>query len=81
MTPNAKNIVVLGALVVLGIPLSYLLTLLLFPFWTYVEATTGIESAGDSGPAAWCFALVFALMLIACVIGVFRAVRRESRGD
>lgn len=81
MTPNAKNTVVLGSLIFLGVPLSYLLTLLLFPFWNYVEATTGIESAGNSGPAAWCFVLVFVLMLLACVIGVFRAVRRESRGD
>jgi len=81
MTPQAKNTVVLATLVFLGIPLSYLLTLLLFPFWTYLEAKTGIESAGHSGPAAWCFLLVFAFMLIACVLGVVRAVRRESSGD
>jgi len=81
VTPKTENTVVLAALAVLGIPLSYLLTILLFPFWTYLEATTGIESAGQSGPAAWCFVLVFALMLAACLIGAIRALGRESRGD
>ena len=39
-------------------------TLLLFPFWSWLEAVSGIESAGHSGPAGWCYLLVFLLSLV-----------------
>jgi hypothetical protein len=45
-------------------PASILLTLLLLPFWRWLEQSQGIESVGHSGPAEWCYAAVF----VACVV-------------
>lgn len=41
---------------------SLLLTIGLVPFWRWLEATTGLESIGHSGPAAWCYWLNFGLL-------------------
>jgi len=49
-----RGVVMLLALVA-ATPLSALLTLLMWPWWGWFEARTGIESLGHSGPADWCF--------------------------
>jgi predicted PurR-regulated permease PerM len=51
----------LGALVLCAV-LGGALTFLLWPLWSWVEAFTGFESMGHSGPAPWCFVLVTALL-------------------
>lgn len=76
MTRDSKTTLALIALLLLGLPLAFILTILLVPFWSYLENATGIEAVGHSGPAGWCFVLVYGAMLIACVIGVRRAVRK-----
>jgi hypothetical protein len=47
---------------VVAVPLSILGTILLFPVWSWLEASTGIESVGHSGPAEWCYAVLFLAM-------------------
>lgn len=49
--------------IVVSLPLAILITILLFPFWTWIEKTTGIESIGHSGPAVWCFVVSYAVVL------------------
>jgi predicted PurR-regulated permease PerM len=51
----------LGALLLAAV-LGTALTFLLWPLWSWVEAVFGIESLGHSGPAAWCFVGVTALL-------------------
>ncbi len=48
-------------IVLVSAPLSAVVTILLFPFWSWLEASTGIESVGHSGPADWCYLSVFVL--------------------
>ena len=78
----------LGALIGLGIalisiPVALLLTLLLVPFWSWLEVTTGYESLGHSGPAGWCFLAVY--LLVVSIGGVIwslekaRKARRSTR--
>jgi len=57
------SIVVLGIAIV-GAPVAVVVTLLLLPFWRWLEETSGIESVGHSGPADWCFMTVYALCLL-----------------
>ena len=68
-----------SAFVVIAIPLSTLTTILLFPLWSWLEASTGIESIGHSGPAEWCYATVFVVVAAAGALVVFiRQVRRRG---
>ena len=54
---------VLRVVVVLliSVPTSIVATLLLLPLWRWIEASSGLESIGHSGPAEWCYLAVFAL--------------------
>jgi len=54
----------LGALAVCAV-LGVGLTFMLWPLWSWVEAFTGFESMGHSGPALWCFALTTAALFLA----------------
>jgi hypothetical protein len=66
-------VAILG-IVVIAAPLSAVITILLLPLWSWLEASTGIESVGHSGPAEWCYLAVF---LILCASGVLIALVRH----
>lgn len=40
------------------VPLSLVVTFILLPVWSWLEATFGIESVGHSRPAEWCYVVV-----------------------
>jgi hypothetical protein len=58
-----KRVFALGLIALLSVPLTLILTLILSPFWRWVEAVSGIESIGHSGPANWCFVAIFVVVL------------------
>lgn len=58
-----KRAVLAGVALFTSALVSLPLTFLLAPFWRWLEAASGIESIGHSGPAAWCYAAVFGLCL------------------
>jgi len=60
--------------VVLALPLALIITFLLWPFWSWFEGVSGIESMGHSGPASWCFAAVYAVILSLLILA--RMIRR-----
>ncbi len=55
--------------------LTFWTTILLVPLWRWVEADFGIEAIGHSGPAEWCFYLVFAFLLAPALYLLWRACR------
>jgi len=61
----------LVGVVVIAAPLSILITILLFPLWSWLEAPTGIEAVGHSGPAEWCYAAVFLIIAMSGALIVF----------
>jgi len=69
----------LGAALIAA-PLSIVITILLLPLWRWLEATTGIESVGHSGPAEWCYAAVFLVLVAgASLIVLLRYRAKGSR--
>jgi len=60
----------LGAIIGIGIslvsvPIAIILTILLVPFWSWFEAESGFESLGHSGPAEWCYFIIYILVVLA----------------
>lgn len=49
------GVVGLLAIVLLALPPAVAATVVLMPLWSRIEASTGIESVGHSGPATWCY--------------------------
>lgn len=62
--------------VVIAVPLSILTTILLFPIWSWLEASTGVEAVGHSGPAEWCYAAVFLVIVASGALMLF--IRRRT---
>ena len=58
--------------------LSVVVTIYLTPFWRWIEASTGIESIGHSGPAEWCYIFMFVLF-ISIFIVAFSVNRRGKK--
>ena len=59
-------------------PIAFIVTFLLSPLWSWIEATYGIESIGHSGPSDWCFYLVYGVASTIALIGAF-LIRRSYR--
>ena len=57
-------------IIVISLPVAFWLTILLLPLWGWIEARHGIESLGHSGPADWCFSVVF-LIVISTLTGLY----------
>lgn len=57
-------------ILLIGAPLSLVLTIFLSPLWSWFEESTGIESIGHSGPATWCYLVVFGLLVGATLLGL-----------
>ncbi|HEU4719829.1 MAG TPA: hypothetical protein VFS59_00590 [Gemmatimonadaceae bacterium] len=55
----------IAGIVVLGLPVTFVLTMMLVPLWSAMERRWGIESVGHSGPALWCYGAV-----LACVVAI-----------
>ena len=64
-------------LLVLCVPLAAAVTIALFPVWSWLEAACGIEAVGHSGPADWCYGVVYAGCLTGIASAVFWSGRRE----
>jgi len=69
----------LAALLIAALPVTFIVTVLLYPLWSWIESSYGIESVGHSGPAEWCFMLVYAVCVAAFLPLVWRGWRRSGK--
>ena len=65
--PRAATI---AGIIVLNLPVAFVVTMMLVPVWSAIERRWGIESVGHSGPAPWCYSVVF-VCSVALSIGVY----------
>jgi hypothetical protein len=75
MKPWLKFAVGLVPLVPATLFLAFWVTILLVPLWRWIEADFGVEAIGHSGPAEWCFYLVFGILLLPALYLLWRACR------
>ncbi|MBZ5676372.1 MAG: hypothetical protein LAP61_19185 [Acidobacteriia bacterium] len=79
---NARRILAILAVLLVCLPIAFIVTILLSPLWSWIEASYGIESIGHSGPSDWCFyavysvlnALVFAFIRVYLRLGNAKAI-------
>src|SRR6185503_2986477 len=72
-----RSILVVLAIVLACLPGAFIVTFLLYPFWSWFEATFDIESVGHSGPAEWCFVVVYVLLCLVSFSGLLLLHRRR----
>lgn len=76
MTLRRLIVFVLAALLI--VPLAIGVTLLMLPFFSWIEARFGIEAVGHSGPAEWCYASVYVTMLAVLTVVSQRVIGRSQ---
>jgi hypothetical protein len=73
---SIRTLMVSLALLVLCVPLAAAVTIALLPVWSWLEATLAIESVGHSGPADWCYGVVYVGCMTVIASGVLWGRRR-----
>jgi hypothetical protein len=63
MKRPVRVLLMLFGIFLVSAPFSVVATILLLPLWSWVEASFGIESVGHSGPAEWCYAVIYLLFV------------------
>ena len=71
-----KTSALFDALSIVCLPVSFVVTLALFPLWSWIESRWQIESVGHSGPATWCFVCVYGLLSLGALVIAVAADRR-----
>ena len=75
-----KRIVTVLLTLILALPAAAALTIALMPGWSWLERTTGLESVGHGGPASWCYASVYVLLVgLACFGWCWRRAVAQER--
>lgn len=62
----------------IALPAAFIITVLTFRFWRWLESATGIESFGHSGPAEWCYWLVYGILVLLATV-VWWLIRRAKQ--
>jgi hypothetical protein len=76
--PRAATI---AGIVALDAPVAFVLTMMLLPLWSTIERRLGIESIGHSGPATWCFAVVFVCVVVVSLAAYLHRLGRSSEPE
>lgn len=79
--PSAlRRVLVAAGLLVLALVPSVILTILLMPLWSWIEARFQIESVGHSGPAGWCYIATYAAVVAVLLLAWGILARRAPPG-
>jgi uncharacterized membrane protein YphA (DoxX/SURF4 family) len=77
MRRRIKGVMIGLAIALAAMPIAVVVTIAALPVWSWLEAATGIESIGHSGPAEWCY-LVTYLIVAACGALLWSRKRRRA---
>ena len=78
LRPLLPAAVGLLAVALLALPPAVATTVVLMPLWSWIEASTGIESVGHSGPATWCYVAAWIALSAVLAALASRVARRRS---
>lgn len=72
MKRSLRGILIVFTILVLCLPASMFVTVILYPFWLWVENTINIESAGHSGPSIWCYWVTYLICITLAMFSYFQ---------
>lgn len=73
-----KGAVAAIGLLILCFPVAVAITFVTSPLWSWLESRSGIEAYGHSGPAEWCYLLVYGILVAVCTWAWARLERRAG---
>jgi len=79
MMARVRELLIASSILLLCLPVAVLLTLMLLPVWPRLGAALGVVAVGPSGPAVWCFVLVYAVLAAIGSVVMLLRWRRAPR--
>lgn len=58
-------------------PFAFVVAAVLSPLWSWIEAATGLESMGHSGPTTWCYLATWGALSTLGLLLWWRAAARS----
>jgi hypothetical protein len=75
---SPRSLFGITAVFIIAMPLTLIITFLLYPLWSWLDVIAGIESLSRAGPANWCYEVVYLGLVIA---GVRYVLRKKLAGS
>ncbi|MEJ2615846.1 MAG: hypothetical protein P8Z35_12885 [Ignavibacteriaceae bacterium] len=66
-------------ILVISIPLTFILNIILNPFWLWFEDSFGIEASGHSGPADWTFGVSYFIFIAVFILVFWFRFKNKSK--
>lgn len=79
LKPVIKISITIFTILVICIPLTFIINLILNPFWLWFENSFGIEASGHSGPADWTFEVIYFFFVIISVLVYWLIFKNKSK--
>lgn len=79
LKPVIKISITIFIILVICIPLTFIINLILNPFWLWFENSFGIEASGHSGPADWTFEVIYFFFVIISVLVYWLIFKNKSK--
>jgi len=76
---RVRELLIASSILLLCLPVAVPLTLMLLPVWPRLGAALGVTAVGPSGPAAWCFVVVYAVLAAIGSVVMLLRWRRTPR--
>ena len=74
-----KTPAIISIVALIAVPVSAMITILLSPLWNWFEAKYRVESVGHSGPADWCYMVVYLSVLFIAVVVCFLLRKKPNK--
>ena len=65
-------------LMVVLLPVAFIMTVIIHPFWRWFERQTGIESYGHSGPSEWCYWVDYSILVLLSIV-VLHKIQKHGK--
>lgn len=76
-----KLLSVVLAVLIICLPLAMVMTLAIHPFWRWLDTTFPVESYGHSGPAEWCYWLMYLILVMIALVVRSRLRKNQLTQD
>ena len=72
MNSLVRSILTVLTVLVVCLPISFVITVILYPIWLWIETRFDIEATGHSGPSEWCYWIVYAICVTLAMVSYFQ---------
>jgi membrane protein implicated in regulation of membrane protease activity len=79
LKPIFKISLMILLIIGISLPLTFIINIILNPFWLWFENSFGIEASGHSGPADWTFEFIYFFFITILLLVYWFKFKNKSK--